>query len=934
VSGQAEYRCGVCGAAHDVDHVYDEGGGSVICHECYAARAAALAASTAAAAAGQPVAYAEGDEGTDSAGPPMVRPVRKPSPNRGLWVILGGVVGVAAAVAIAVIAMRPAAPADPTAQAGSGGAATSSAATGQETNVQRVNRLWRAARDRTRQRDNSGAAALYAEMFQAIEADPAISGNRSLMADLTPARREWQLANDAAGLPPLSDGQTGRVPAAAAAPPIASGVAAGTDPETPNAGARAAGAAVVKGVPKQQQAGAQGGETRAGAAAADARDAADAPAGEEPPKTELAEKTEKGSGEEAAGRQTRKGRAAAPREPAAAAAAAESQVTAMLDDAERLEARGDKAAALARYTEAFRAVGDRSQVRDPALRKRLAKALTARAELIGQLRGGEGMREMTLEALMNAGAQALESGKWQAALDSLADAKQVVEERTKLPAERNADPHYIPALHGMAVAYLKLKKNPKAGELFDDKAPLGRASLNAPDRALVWNRAVIDMIQKYKIMRAVKGLREHFDRDPDNNPEEMINLFGTALSTAYRQFEDDEKKPPSLLVDAIKVYERLERQLESGRPGQRRWGVRWISEGEFNQKMDETRRLEGEIQQLVNNALPNAKRRLAEEERGRPVRVRGSRRVRYVVDQGEVNAARAHLKQVRADIKTARGKIPQRDWLATYDPVVPEIGVPTALASAAAAEPARGLPGRTGAANGGSGGGPVRPPPPGPGPEPGPAVPPPEPAVADATPPGVARPEPVVPARRRVQRYAAAFPVDGTRLITASAPLGEADTVFIEDSQGGAMRARVIAKNDQLALLEVDAESVNGGMPFLNLSTGFGGGAVRCAGLPTPTLFGPAVEVIEGRAGRPPEGGAGWNVSLPRHPRLAGAPLLDAADQTVVGVVVGARDDPSAQLPAVSVALIRAFLAESNALPAAPCANPDPTAVYQVTIEE
>jgi hypothetical protein len=148
------------------------------------------------------------------------------------------------------------------------------------------------------------------------------------------------------------------------------------------------------------------------------------------------------------------------------------------------------------------------------------------------------------------------------------------------------------------------------------------------------------------------------------------------------------------------------------------------------------------------------------------------------------------------------------------------------------------------------------------------------------------------------------------------------------------MPARVVAKNERLALLEVDPASVNGGMPFLNLAADFAGGTLRCAGLPSPSVFGPAVDVLEGRGGRPPAGDAAWTVSLPRHPRLAGAPLLDAATNALVGVVVAERDDPATQLPAVGAAAIRAFLAEHDALPKADCGNPDPKGVYQVTVEE
>src|SRR5688572_4152910 len=39
-AAEAEYRCSACGGGFDVDHVYDDGDGRVICHGCYARRAA------------------------------------------------------------------------------------------------------------------------------------------------------------------------------------------------------------------------------------------------------------------------------------------------------------------------------------------------------------------------------------------------------------------------------------------------------------------------------------------------------------------------------------------------------------------------------------------------------------------------------------------------------------------------------------------------------------------------------------------------------------------------------------------------------------------------------------------------------------------------------------------------------------------------------
>jgi hypothetical protein len=57
-----------------------------------------------------------------------------------------------------------------------------------------------------------------------------------------------------------------------------------------------------------------------------------------------------------------------------------------------------------------------------------------------------------------------------------------------------------------------------------------------------------------------------------------------------------------------------------------------------------------------------------------------------------------------------------------------------------------------------------------------------------------------------------------------------------------------------------------------------------------------------------------WVVELEDHPRLSGAPLLDA-DNRVVGLVTGRKDDPKERTPAASLLDVQNFLAKAQALP-------------------
>lgn len=197
------YSCAACGDDYQLEQVYDDGHGKVICHGCYEIRAAAAAVPPPAVATpgGGNVRDATAGHGTAN------HPNRRRGSGAGAagartpWIVAGAVTAVFAVAAVVVFVLRPGGA--PTTGSSQAAVPSEPGQAEPETNLRRVNRLWREARDRAKQRDHAAAAGLYAQLFAAIEADPHISGNRSLMADLTPARKEWALANDAAGLPAL-----------------------------------------------------------------------------------------------------------------------------------------------------------------------------------------------------------------------------------------------------------------------------------------------------------------------------------------------------------------------------------------------------------------------------------------------------------------------------------------------------------------------------------------------------------------------------------------------------------------------------------------------------------------------------------------------------------------------------------------------------------
>jgi hypothetical protein len=186
--------------------------------------------------------------------------------------------------------------------------------------------------------------------------------------------------------------------------------------------------------------------------------------------------------------------------------------------------------------------------------------------------------------------------------------------------------------------------------------------------------------------------------------------------------------------------------------------------------------------------------------------------------------------------------------------------------------------------------------------------------------------EPTTPTRagrRGFARGATGFAVGPDLLVTAASAVEDASRVVVEFANGQPMDATVERTGSEgLALLRVSGQK----MAYLNLAPQFAGGAVQCPAYPEVSVFGVSVEVLKGKAlGVADEG---WKVSLGKHPRLPGAPLLDSAGD-LVGVEMADREDLTTQLPALSLKAVRGFLGRD--LPGQPCGNPHAAAVVQVT---
>lgn len=579
----------------------------------------------------------------------------------------------------------------------------------------------------------------------------------------------------------------------------------------------------------------------------------------------------------------------------------------LLHQADARLAANDVFKAALLYQQLFAVVGTHlPEIRDPDLKRLVTAAAMTRGKLLVQVKSSPESVSLTADTLLASGLEALQESHWQAGLESLSDVRALFERNVKMPG-RALEPKYLMALHGMAVAYLKLKETPKAGELFDDTAPLGAAVARSPNREMVINRAALDIIQRTKAMRAAKSLTAWLEKHPGDKPDEdLLNILGTALFIAEQHTTGKSK-----LDQFAQVYQKENERLEKTRPGEKRWGVEWLPQREADRKIEERTKALTQYAQLSHQAA------MAYDEWQKltgwynTFSVNGVRKASL----GQVQAAERTFNGYSNQADEARKRIPDMTWLTSIEPVLPPL--PAGMTAVAVAAPSD-------AAGG----------------DQGPSVfsipnitlhDAPTPAAPTPTDSGTETAPPVKPVHIAVPRYALAFPIDKTKLISSADVIGQVDKVRMVDSQGQPFTAHVVARDEHLALLELD--SGQGGFSgYLNVAQSFAGGPVQCACVPQENVFGPQPVSLSGQAVAPPTQGP-WAVNLADHPRLPGSPLLDAQGQ-LIGVVIAKRDDLHTRLPTIPLSQIRQFLSAQSALPATPSPRPDPMNVLEVTVQE
>ena len=507
----------------------------------------------------------------------------------------------------------------------------------------------------------------------------------------------------------------------------------------------------------------------------------------------------------------------------------------------------------------------------------------------------------SLEALLKQGRDALAAGEYKAACDAFHDVAAI-------------DMRNVEALHGQGVAYMFLN------DFIHALPPMEKALVAnpSPNRALVLNMAVCQIGQpgSKNAMRAATIIMDYLSAHPGRLDEPLLNAMATAMFVA-----DDQAKKGRKFQDCEAFYKTYNQKLEAARPGMKRWGVQWQSARSVDERTVANAASEKQLTaisrdlDILDGKLTEANRTLEKQKdllrRGFISQYEMStnlQSIKILTDEQE-----SRQKEYDAIIaKIQRPSFPKAMTVVAMDDLTP----PPIMANAEVAEvvptvqlmaPVSVRRTTTVAkprANGGE--------------KPGTPkteikteMPKAEESIISVT------AQPAAHRKVRISSYAAAFPISESLILTAAAPLAGATEIELQMSDGTPMKAVLVRVDEAagLALLRVTDKKM---IPLV-LATAFAGGAVQCAAYPTVNIFNPMAESIPGTA-RPPAGD--WRITLSRHPRLSGSPLLSG--NKVVGLELASRETDPAQVPAATLETIKKFLAAD--LPTPPVGGPEPCA--------
>ena len=162
-------------------------------------------------------------------------------------------------------------------------------------------------------------------------------------------------------------------------------------------------------------------------------------------------------------------------------------------------------------------------------------------------------------------------------------------------ATRPAPPaEQLHALHVQAYQLMRDEKFDKATPLIEQVYRSVAVPPAQRPRALVINHAILDLVQRVNVMRAVRDLTDYLaGRD---EPDELAtNVLGSALDLAGR---NPRFASTPLFASAQNVLQRHDKLLEASQPGLRRWGTRWLTPRERERLEAEQREADRRIAEV------------------------------------------------------------------------------------------------------------------------------------------------------------------------------------------------------------------------------------------------------------------------------------------------------------------------------------------------
>jgi hypothetical protein len=145
-------------------------------------------------------------------------------------------------------------------------------------------------------------------------------------------------------------------------------------------------------------------------------------------------------------------------------------------------------------------------------------------------------------------------------------------------------------LHAQAYEFMAAGKFDRAtapfNRVYNDTPPAQRS------RALVLNRAILDLVQKQNVVRGVKDLNDYLARNPQLD-EQANDILGAALDLIA---DNPKWRAGPVYASALREFARREAALERTRPGLRRWGDQWITEAKLQEVKQQQKELADEAE--------------------------------------------------------------------------------------------------------------------------------------------------------------------------------------------------------------------------------------------------------------------------------------------------------------------------------------------------